>query len=67
MRIPIIVVGAVIALAGTVFWLQGLSIVGPTTSFMYGNPEWMSNGLIILAAGILVIIAGLITGRSKKP
>ena len=67
MRIPIIVVGALIALSGTVFWLQGLSIVGPTTSFMYRNPEWISNGLIILTVGILVIIGGLITGMSKKP
>ena len=67
MRIPIIVVGALIALSGTVFWLQGLSIVGPTTSFMYRNPEWTSNGLVILAVGIFVIIGGLITGRSKKP
>ena len=67
MRIPIIVVGALIALSGTVFWLQGLSIVGPTTSFMYRNPEWTSNGLVILAVGIFVIIGGLIIGRSKKP
>ncbi|MBI2126297.1 MAG: hypothetical protein HYU02_03160 [Thaumarchaeota archaeon] len=67
MRIPIIVVGTVIALAGAVFWLQGLSIVGPTTSFMYRNPEWINNGLVILTVGVVVIIAGIITRRSKKP
>jgi hypothetical protein len=66
MRVPI-VAGAVIALAGTVFWLQGLAIVGPTTSFMYRNPEWINNGLAILAVGIVLMIASYITGRPKKP
>lgn len=66
MRVPI-VVGVVVALAGTVFWLQGLSIVGPTTSFMYKNPEWINYGLAILAVGIVLIIASHIAGRPRKP
>jgi len=65
MRVSILIIGTVISLAGLTFWLQGLSIVGPPSSFMYKNPEWITNGMYILAFGIIVVIIGAIIGRSK--
>ena len=65
MRISIIILGAVVALMGSVFSLQGLSIVGPPSSFMYKNPNWITNGVVILAVGLAVVAAGLLIGRSK--
>lgn len=65
MRVSVVIVGTVIALMRLVFWLQGLAFVGPQSSFMYKNPEWIANGLYILVLGIAVIIAGVMIGRSK--
>lgn len=65
MRVYVVILGAVIALLGSVFSLQGLSIVGPPSSFMYKNPNWITNGGIILAAGLAIVAAGLIIGRSR--
>ena len=65
MRVSILIIGTVISLAGLTFWLQGLAVVGPPSSFMYKNPEWITNGMYILAFGIVIIIIGAIIGRSK--
>jgi len=50
---------AVILVAGIIFHLQGQSIIGPQTSFMYSNPDWVSYGMQIVIAGIIIIIIGL--------
>ncbi|MBT5201552.1 MAG: hypothetical protein HOK63_05525 [Thaumarchaeota archaeon] len=49
------IIGAIILILGIIFHLQGLSIVGPESSFMYSNPEWISYGIQILIIGIIVI------------
>ncbi len=46
---PIIGIGVVIIAFGIIFFLQGNSRVGPTSSFMYSNPKWILNGLLIAA------------------
>ena len=48
---------------GTVFNLQGQSVVGPESSFMYSNPEWITNGQWIAIAGIIILAAGIITSK----
>jgi hypothetical protein len=65
MRVSILIIGTVISLAGLTFWLQGLAVVGPPNSFMYKNPEWITNGMYILTFGIIILIIGTIIGRSK--
>jgi len=65
MRVSILIIGVVISLAGLTFWLQGLAVVGPPSSFMYKNPAWITNGMYILAFGITIIIIGTVIGRSK--
>jgi hypothetical protein len=61
----ITVVGIIIAISGFVFHLQGQSIVGPESSFMYANPEWISYGLQIVIAGIVVLITGFVILKKK--
>ncbi|QLH05015.1 hypothetical protein C5F49_06565 [Nitrosopumilus oxyclinae] len=50
----LIIIGIIIGIFGLIFHLQGQSIVGPETSFMYANPEWTSYGLQIIIVGILI-------------
>jgi hypothetical protein len=59
-----IAVGLVVIAFGIVFFLQGNSIVGPTTSFMYSNPQWIVNGEWIAIAGIIILVVG--TGISLR-
>ncbi len=40
--------------------MQSKSIVGPTSSFMYQNPEWTINGYVIIAIGTITGIFGII-------
>ena len=57
--IAMIIVGAVVMILGLIFYLQGNSIVGPTSSFMYSNPKWIVNGQWIAVSGLLILVAGL--------
>ncbi|WP_458743057.1 hypothetical protein [Candidatus Nitrosocosmicus sp. T] len=55
----VIIVGFVLVILGILFHLQSNSLIGPASSFMYANPEWTFNGLIIIAIGISIIVIGL--------
>jgi uncharacterized membrane protein YidH (DUF202 family) len=57
--ISLIGVGTVIIAFGILFFLQGNSIVGPHSSFMYSNPKWIVNGGAIAAAGAGIIAFGI--------
>jgi len=50
----LIVLGIVIIAMGLLFAAQSRTIVGPTSSFMYDNPEWTVNGSLIAASGLMV-------------
>ncbi len=60
MMILIEIFGIVLVLAGLVFTAQSESYVGPQSSFMYSNPSWTINGLMIILAGTVVIILDII-------
>lgn len=60
MMILIEIFGSVLVLAGLVFTAQSESYVGPQSSFMYSNPSWTINGLMIILAGIVVLILDII-------
>lgn len=57
--ISLIGIGVILVAFGTLFFLQGNSIVGPHSSFMYSNPKWIVNGEVIAAAGAGIIIFGV--------
>jgi hypothetical protein len=54
------------ALAGFVFTLQGLGIVGPASSFMFQNTAWVYQGLAVFLLGGLLILAGVWWRKPKK-
>jgi hypothetical protein len=58
-QMPIIGAGVIILAFGVLFFLQGNSIVGPPSSFMYSNPKWIAYGQWIAMAGVVVLAAGI--------
>lgn len=66
--VVILFLGALLALSGFVFTLQGLGIVGPTSSFMYQSSNWILYGIVIFAVGLVMVAGGYWFGsRSKLP
>ena len=53
------IIGTII-IFGVIFHLQGQAIVGPESSFMYANSEWVSYGLQIIILGIIILSGGLV-------
>ena len=62
----LIVAGSVVLVFGAIFHLQGQSIVGPETSFMYANPEWVTYGIQIVIIGAILIGIGIAVSRIKR-
>ena len=55
LRTGLIVVGAALVGVGTVWFLQGMSVL--PGSFMTGQTRWAVNGALAAAGGALVLIA----------
>ena len=64
--LSIIGIGAIIFIFGLIFDLQGQSIVGPESSFMYANPDWITYGIQIMIVGIIIIGIGSVLKILKK-
>ena len=62
----IIGIGVIIFIFGLIFDLQGQSIVGPESSFMYANPDWITYGIQIMIGGGMVIGIGSVLKILKK-
>lgn len=62
----IITVGGIIVIFGIIFHLQGQSVVGPESSFMYSNPDWITYGIQIAIIGLIIIISGTTISIMKK-
>ena len=58
-RSALVILGVIILLAGIVFHFQGQGVVGPESSFMYLNPDWISYGLQIAIAGLVILGVGI--------
>ena len=50
-----IIVGVIDIAFGILFHLQGKAVVGPQSSFMYSNPDWINYGLWIILLGVAII------------
>ena len=55
----LVIIGTTTVIFGLIFHLQGQSIVGPESSFMYSNPDWITYGIQIAIVGIIIIAAGI--------
>jgi hypothetical protein len=64
-----IMVGFILMIMGIIFQLQSISLLGPSSSFMYANQAWTFNGLIIIGVGATVLVTGLClkTRKDKNP
>lgn len=58
MRPMRIVAGALIALAGGVWVLQGLNVAFAPRSFMTAQPVWIVIGLLAVVAGVALAASG---------
>lgn len=56
---PIIIIGTSIFIAGIIFHFQGQGGVGPESSFMHSNPEWITYGLGIITLGVIILGVGI--------
>ena len=56
---PLVIIGAIILILGLIFHLQGQSVIGPESSFMYSNPEWITYGIQIVIVGTIIVAAGI--------
>jgi len=56
---PLVVMGIIILILGGIFHLQGQSVVGPESSFMYSNPDWITYGIQIVIVGIILVGVGI--------
>jgi hypothetical protein len=63
---PTIILGIIVMVTGVIFHLQGQAIVGPESSFMYSNPEWITYGQQIAISGIVIIGFGVFLKISKS-
>ncbi|MDH3394942.1 MAG: hypothetical protein OEL52_02180 [Nitrosopumilus sp.] len=59
------IIGFIIMIFGLIFHLQGQSIVGPESSFMYSNPDWITYGIQISIIGIIILGTGLAIVKRK--
>ena len=56
-------IGALLFLSGFIFMLQGLGIVGPTSSFMFRSQTWVYEGIAIWVVGLVIIAVGALIRR----
>lgn len=50
---PIIILGIILIVFGTIFQYQGRGHLGPESSFMYYSNDWIYYGMGIIIAGII--------------
>ena len=62
----VIITGIGIIIMGVIFHLQGQSIVGPESSFMYSNPQWVTYGIQIIIAGGIILVIGISLNFIKR-
>ncbi|KAF6250225.1 hypothetical protein HX860_03985 [Marine Group I thaumarchaeote] len=56
---PLVILGITILIFGLIFHLQGQSVIGPESSFMYSNPDWITYGIQITILGIIIVAVGI--------
>lgn len=62
----VIIAGVVIMIMGVIFHFQGQSMIGPQSSFMYSNPEWVTYGIQIAVLGGIVLAVGISFSLIKR-
>ena len=55
----LVLLGTIVLIFGLIFHLQGHSVIGPESSFMYSNPDWITYGIQISIVGAIIIGVGI--------
>ena len=55
----LVIIGTIVLIFGIIFHLQGQSVIGPESSFMYSNPDWITGGIQIAITGIIIVGTGI--------
>jgi hypothetical protein len=63
--LPVIISGIIVMIFGVIFQFQGQGVVGPESSFMYQNVDWVNNGIYIGMAGVIIILIGYFMEKKK--
>ena len=63
--LPIIISGIIIMIFGIIFHFQGQGMIGPESSFMYQNQNWIDNGIYIGMLGVIIILIGYFVEKKK--
>ncbi|MDP6303452.1 MAG: hypothetical protein QF657_02670 [Candidatus Nitrosopelagicus sp.] len=63
--LSIVIPGIILVIFGIIFSFQGQGMLGPETSFMYENQEWIDNGIIISMIGVILILIGYVVEKKK--
>lgn len=58
MRVFATVLGVLLVVAGGIWVLQGFDVAFAPSSFMTGNRQWIVYGVLTVAAGLGLIVAG---------
>jgi hypothetical protein len=61
---PYLVPGVLLSLAGLVWTLQGLNILGGSS--MSGSPLWATIGPLVLLAGLALIVIAIAIARRRR-
>ena len=62
----VIIIGATIMVFGIIFHFQGLAIIGPKSSFMYSNSQWITYGIQIFVLGSIILLVGIVWNLIKR-
>jgi len=62
----LVIIGSITGIFGIIFHLQGRSIIGPESSFMHSNPDWITYGIQILVIGTITLCLGFVFLRRKQ-
>ena len=63
--LPIIISGIIVMIFGIIFHFQGQGMIGPESSFMYQNQNWIDNGIYIGMMGVIIILIGYFVEKKK--
>lgn len=63
MKLGLYIVAGILTLAGAIFFLQGIQVL--PSRVMYGKPEWVIIGAVMVVVGI--VLGVIINRRGTKP
>lgn len=64
MKLLLRIVGGILLLMGTIWFLQGINVL--PGSFMSGQTRWAVNGVIAVAAGLVLLVVSRRRGVDRR-